>query len=221
VLAKRIDFLTQYQNVAYARQYSDFVAQVRRAEAALGEPARAMKLTTAVATYLFKLMAYKDEYEVARLYTAPAFREKITGMFEGDYQLKFHLAPPLLAKHDANGHLIKKEYGPWMMRAFGVLARLRFLRGTPLDVFGYTAERKQERDLIGEYCKTVSGLLDKLNAANLAQAVAIARIPEEIRGYGHVKQRHLKAARQKEADLLRMFAAGQKPNVPEGGKQAA
>jgi indolepyruvate ferredoxin oxidoreductase len=180
-----------------------------------------MKLSTAVATYLFKLMAYKDEYEVARLYTAPAFREKIAGMFEGDYQLKFHLAPPLLAKHDNKGHLIKKEYGPWMMRAFGVLAKLRFLRGTPLDVFGYTAERKQERELIAEYSRTVGGLLGRLNADNLAQAVAIARIPEEIRGYGHVKERHLKAAKQKEADLLRMFDAGQKPHAPEGGKKAA
>ncbi|RFB71023.1 MULTISPECIES: indolepyruvate ferredoxin oxidoreductase family protein [unclassified Herbaspirillum] len=221
VLAKRIDFLTQYQNAAYARQYSDFVAQAQHAEAALGEAGKAMKLSTAVATYLFKLMAYKDEYEVARLYTAPAFREKIAGMFEGDYQLKFHLAPPLLAKHDNNGHLIKKEYGSWMMRAFGVLAKLRFLRNTPLDVFGYTAERKQERALIGEYCKTVGGLLSKLNADNLAQATAIARIPEDIRGYGHVKERHLKAAKQKETDLLRMFDAGQKPHVPAGGKQAA
>jgi len=221
VLAKRVDFLTQYQNAAYARQYSEFVEQVRHRESALGDAAKAMKLSTTVATYLFKLMAYKDEYEVARLYTAPAFREKIAAMFEGDYQLKFHLAPPLLAKHDANGHLIKKQYGPWMMRAFGVLAKLRFLRGTPLDLFGYTAERKQERALIAAYCKTVSGLLGKLNADNLAQAVAIARIPEEIRGYGHVKERHLKAALQKEADLLRMFDAGQKPHVPEGGKQAA
>ncbi|MFJ9532208.1 indolepyruvate ferredoxin oxidoreductase family protein [Herbaspirillum sp. NPDC101396] len=221
VLAKRIDFLTQYQNAAYARQYSDFVAQAQHAEAALGEAGKAMKLSTAVATYLFKLMAYKDEYEVARLYTAPAFREKIAAMFEGDYQLKFHLAPPLLAKHDNNGHLIKKQYGPWMMRAFGVLAKLRFLRGTPLDVFGYTDERKQERALIAEYCKTVGGLLSKLSADNLAQAVAIARIPEDIRGYGHVKERHLKAAKQKEADLLRMFDAGQKPQTPEGGQKAA
>jgi len=221
VLAKRVDFLTQYQNAAYARQYSDFVAQAQHAESALGDAGKAMKFSTAVATYLFKLMAYKDEYEVARLYTAPAFREKIAAMFEGDYQLKFHLAPPLLAKHDNKGHLIKKEYGPWMMRAFGVLAKLRFLRGTPLDVFGYTAERKQERELIAEYSRTVGGLLGKLNADNLAQAVAIARIPEEIRGYGHVKERHLKAAKQKEADLLRMFDAGQKPHAPEGGKKAA
>jgi len=221
VLARRIDFLTHYQNAAYARQYSDFVAQAQQAEAALGEAGKAMKFSTAVATYLFKLMAYKDEYEVARLYTAPAFREKIAGMFEGDYQLKFHLAPPLLARHDSNGHLIKKEYGSWMMRAFGVLAKLRFLRGTPLDVFGYTAERKQERDLIAQYSRTIGGLLGRLNADNLAQAVAIARIPEDIRGYGHVKERHLKAARQKEADLLRMFHAGQTPHMPEGGKKAA
>lgn len=221
VLASRIGFLTQYQNAAYARRYRDVVEQVRRAEAAFAEPGKALKLTTAVATYLFKLMAYKDEYEVARLYTAPGFREKIASMFEGDYQLKFHLAPPLLARRDAKGHLIKKEYGPWMMRAFSVLAALRFVRGTPLDVFGYTAERKQERGLIDAYCQTVGDLLPMLNAGNLSQAVEIARIPEQIRGYGHIKERHLLAARSKEAELVRQFHAGKLPDVPAGGKQAA
>ena len=205
VIAKRISFLSDYQDAAYARRYSEFVAQVRTAESRLGDAGHGLKLTHAVAQYLFKLMAYKDEYEVARLYTAPAFREKIAAMFEGDYQLKFHLAPPLLARHDANGHLVKQQYGAWMMRAFGILSKLRFLRGSAFDPFGYTAERKEERALIDAYRNTITDLLAKLTPDNLSQAVAIARIPEEIRGYGHVKQRHLKAARQKQADLLRAY----------------
>jgi indolepyruvate ferredoxin oxidoreductase len=203
IIAKRVELLTAYQNAAYARQYSDFVTKVQAAESPLGSK----KLTEAVARYLYKLMAYKDEYEVARLHSDPAFREKIANMFEGDYKLKFHLAPPLLARKDKEGHLVKQEFGPWMLKAFGVLARFKGLRGTALDVFGYTAERKMERALIGEYRNTVEGLLAKLNADNLATAVAIARIPEDIRGYGHVKERHLKAAKQKEASLLASFKA--------------
>jgi indolepyruvate ferredoxin oxidoreductase len=144
---------------------------------------------------------------VARLYTDPAFKEKVAGMFEGDYQVKFHLAPPLFAKKDAQGHLIKQEFGPWMMKAFGVLAKFKGLRGSALDVFGYTAERKMERALIGEYRQTVGSLLSKLSNDNMAQAVAIASIPEDIRGYGHVKERHLKAAKEKEAALLSAFNA--------------
>ncbi|TWI63126.1 indolepyruvate ferredoxin oxidoreductase [Pseudoduganella lurida] len=201
VVARRIELLTAYQNAAYANQYADFIGQVRAAEAKLGST----KLTEAVARYLYKLMAYKDEYEVARLHTDPAFRQKIENMFEGDYQVKFHLAPPILAKKDRDGHLVKREFGPWMRQAFGVLARLKGLRGTPLDVFGYTAERRTERALIGAYRETVLALLPALNADNLATAVAIARIPEDIRGYGHVKERHLKAAKQKEASLLAAY----------------
>ncbi len=142
---------------------------------------------------------------MARLYTNGAFKEKIAAMFEGDITLKFHLAPPLFAKTDVQGHLIKQEFGPWMMRAFGVLAKFKGLRGGALDIFGYTAERKMERKLIGDYRSTVDGLLARLNADNLAQAVAIASIPEDIRGYGHVKERHLKAAKAKEATLLAAF----------------
>ena len=203
IVARRIDLLTAYQNVGYAQQYKEFVEKVRAAESRLGQPQ--LKLTEAVARYLYKLMAYKDEYEVARLHTDPAFREKIAGMFEGDYKLKFHLAPPLLAKHDKEGHLIKQEFGPWMMAAFRVLARFKGLRGTALDIFGYTAERRMERGLIREYRDTVEALLPRLGAENLLTAVAIARIPEDIRGYGHVKERHLKAAKQKEAALLAAY----------------
>jgi indolepyruvate ferredoxin oxidoreductase len=133
---------------------------------------------------------------------------KIDGMFEGDVKLKFHLAPPLFAKKDKDGHLVKQEFGPWMMKAFGVLAKLKGLRGSALDPFGHTAERKMERALIQAYRATVDGLLPRLTAENLAQAVAIASIPEDIRGFGHVKERHLDAAKRKEAALVSAFHAG-------------
>jgi indolepyruvate ferredoxin oxidoreductase len=201
-IARRVAFLTDYQNASYAQQYRDFVEQVRSAELALGDAGRLLRVTETVARYLFKLMAYKDEYEVARLYASHAFTDKIKGMFEGDYRLKFHLAPPLLAKRDDKGHLVKQEFGSWMMVAFKMLARLRFLRGTALDPFGYTQERTEERALITQYRRTITSLLPRLDADNLSQMVAFASIPEEIRGYGHIKQRHLKAAKVKEDRLL-------------------
>ncbi|MFZ6845696.1 indolepyruvate ferredoxin oxidoreductase family protein [Undibacterium sp. RuTC16W] len=203
---KRIAFLTEYQDAAYALQYSEFVNKVKAAEAAIAD-GKPLRLTEAVAKYLFKLMAYKDEYEVARLYTDGKFQQKIAGMFEGDYKINFHLAPPLLAKTDSQGHLIKQQYGPWMMKAFGLLAKFKSLRGSALDVFGYTAERKMERALPVDYKATVSKLLTQLNADNVAKAVAIASIPEDIRGYGHVKERHFAAAKAKEAQLLAEFNA--------------
>jgi len=216
IIARRVAFLTAYQDAAYARQYRDVVEQVRAAESKLGDVSKSLRLTEAVARYFYKLMAYKDEYEVARLYTDGAFTEKIAGMFEGDVTLKFHLAPPLLSKRDNHGHLIKREFGPWMMHANRVLAKLKFLRGTAFDIFGYTKERKTERALIGEYRQTLTALLPKLSADNLSKLVAIASIPEDIRGYGHVKERHLKAAKEKEAALLAAFNSSQ-----EGGKHAA
>jgi indolepyruvate ferredoxin oxidoreductase len=207
VIGKRVEFLTGYQDAAYAATYRAFVEKVRAAEA----PLASTKLTEAVARYLFKLMAYKDEYEVARLHTDPAFVAKIAGMFEGDYKLVHHLAPPLTAKKNDQGELVKRPFGPWMRTAFGVLARLKGLRGGPLDVFGRSAERRMERALIGEYRATVDELLPSLTAANLALAVEIARIPEEIRGYGHVKERHLAAARPKwEALMARWRGVGQR-----------
>jgi indolepyruvate ferredoxin oxidoreductase len=215
IIAKRVELLTAYQDANYAKQYKSFVDQVRAEEAKLGKSTR---LSEAVARYYYKLMAYKDEYEVARLYTDGAFQQKIAGMFEGDIKLKFHLAPPLMAKHDAKGNLIKQEFGSWMMKAFGVLAKFKGLRGGALDIFGYTAERKMERALIVSYRDTVSSLLPKLTAENLAQAVAIASIPEDIRGYGHVKERHLKAAKQKEATLLAAFG---KPEQTSAAPHAA
>lgn len=210
MLEKRIAFLAEYQNAAYAEQYRAFVEQVRARESEIVDPSKPLRLTEAVARYFFKLMAYKDEYEVARLHTDQAFKEKIAGMFEGNYKVKFHLAPPLLARRDHHGHLVKKEFGPWMMGAFGVLAKLKFLRGSAFDIFGYTQERKVERALIQQYRETIERMLPRLNDANLSTAVAVARIPEEIRGYGHVKERHLKAVKEKEAMLLKDFDA---PNL--------
>jgi indolepyruvate ferredoxin oxidoreductase len=205
LITRRVEFLTNYQNAAYAQQYREFVEQVRAAESRLVEPSKPLRLTEAVARYYFKLMAYKDEYEVARLHADTAFRSKVDGMFEGDYKIKFHLAPPLLARRDANGHLIKREFGPWMMQAFGMLAKLKFLRGTAFDVFGRTAERKTERALIGQYRQTMGELLPRLTADNLSKVIAIASIPEDIRGYGHIKERNLQAAKEKEAALLSAF----------------
>jgi len=204
LVAKRVEFLTAYQDAAYAQQYQAFVEKVRAAE----KPLNSTKLSEAVARYLFKLMAYKDEYEVARLHTDKSFADKIAAQFEGDYKLNFHLAPPLLAKTNDKGELVKKPYGPWMLKAFGLLAKLKGLRGTAFDVFGHTAERKMERALIGEYRATIEELLKGLNADNLALAAEIARIPEEIRGYGHVKERHLAATRPKWDTLLQQWRSG-------------
>jgi indolepyruvate ferredoxin oxidoreductase len=201
MIARRIEFLSGYQNAAYADRYRSLVERVKQAETA-----RAKGLTglaEAVARYYFKLLAYKDEYEVARLYADPAFMEKIKSQFEGDYKLHFHLAPPLFSKRDpVTGELRKSEYGTWVFSAFKLLARLRGLRGTALDIFGYTPERRMERRLIGEYEAVIEEIIGKLEPNNHALAVNIASIPEEIRGYGHVKERNLKAARLKEADLL-------------------
>jgi indolepyruvate ferredoxin oxidoreductase len=205
MLKKRVDFLTGYQDAAYAATYQAFVEKVRAAEDPLG---KGRMLTEAVARYLFKLMAYKDEYEVARLHTDPAFLAKIDGMFEGDYKLVHHLAPPLTAKRNDKGELQKRPFGPWMRTAFGLLAKLKGLRGCALDVFGKTEERRTERQLIVEYRACIDELLQGLNAGNVVLAAEIARIPEEIRGYGHVKERHLAAARAKWTGLMVRWRQG-------------
>ena len=205
LVAKRVDFLVDYQDAAYAEQYRLFVEKVRAAEGKLGA---GTKLTEAVARYLFKLMAYKDEYEVARLHTDKSFTDKIAAQFEGDYKLVHHLAPPLTAKKNAKGELVKQQMGSWIRPAFGILAKLKGLRGTALDVFGYTEERKTERALIGEYKDSIEEILAKgLSAERLPLAEDIARLPEEIRGYGHVKHRHLVAARAKWAGLMTQWRA--------------
>jgi indolepyruvate ferredoxin oxidoreductase len=211
MVARRAEFLTAYQSARYAARYRKRVEQAKAAEAE--KAAGQCGFAEAVARYLFKLMAYKDEYEVARLYTDGNFAKQVASTFDGkDLRYEFHLAPPLLAKVDpATGVPRKMSFGPWMMSAFGVLARLRLLRGTPLDPFGYSAERKTERKLIADYEAMLDEVMAKLTPVNHPLAVALAAIPEKIRGYGHVKARHLAAAKADEAALLEQFRSGVPP----------
>jgi indolepyruvate ferredoxin oxidoreductase len=211
MVATRVDFLTGYQDAAYAARYKAFVEKVQAAEAKVGT---GTPLSEAVARYLFKVMAYKDEYEVARLHTDKAFTDRIAGMFEGDYKLVHHLAPPLTAKKNDKGELLKQPFGPWMRSAFGVLAKMKGLRGTALDIFGRSEERQAERALIGRYEACIDELLKSLTADNRNLAAEIARMPEEIRGYGHVRARHLAAALPKWDALMQRWRSG-------GLKQAA
>jgi indolepyruvate ferredoxin oxidoreductase len=211
LVARRVEFLTAYQNSAYADSYHSFVEKVRLAEAPLGKTA----LTEAVARYLFKLMAYKDEYEVARLHAESGFQEKIAAIFEGDYKVNFHLAPPLVAKRNEKGELQKKKYGPAMLTAFRVLAKLKGLRGTPFDIFGATHERRAERALPSEYRRSIEQVIASLRADNHAQAIEIARIPEHIKGFGHVKERNLATARVQWEQLMAQW------QQPDGARRAA
>lgn len=199
LVAKRVEFLTAYQNAAYAETYRAFVAKVQQSETALvGKTG----LSEAVARYLFKLMAYKDEYEVARLHTDRTFLDRVNGMFEGDFKLNYHLAPPLIAKKNSKGELQKQKFGPSMQTGFRLLAKLKGLRGTALDIFGRSQERKSERALIGEYRASIEEVIGDLNTGNYATALEIATLPEQIRGYGHVKERNLAAARTRWAELM-------------------
>jgi indolepyruvate ferredoxin oxidoreductase len=206
IVARRVDELAEYQDERYARRYAALVERVRAAERALVGEAKP-SFTEAVARNLFRLMAYKDEYEVARLYTSGEFLERLNERFEGDFRLGFHLAPPLLARRNAKGELVKREYGPWVFKAFALLARLRRLRGTAFDPFGRSAERRMERRLIADYEADVERLLDALDARRLPLATQIASIPEEIRGFGHVKERNLKAALARRQELFEEYFA--------------
>ncbi|MEM1201292.1 MAG: indolepyruvate ferredoxin oxidoreductase family protein, partial [Pseudomonadota bacterium] len=204
---RRVEFLTAYQNAAYGEQYRKLVNNVQSVEESISPHSNV--LAAAVARYYFKLMAYKDEYEVARLYTDGGFADQVKAQFKGDYTLKLHLAPPLFSRTDPEtGHLVKKEYGPWILTAFEWLAKFKGLRGTALDIFGYTAERRQERQLIKDYEALVARVLGKLSIANLDLAAEIAAIPEHIRGYGHVKERHVEEAKARETELLAAYEAG-------------
>jgi len=197
LLANRMGRLTAYQNAAYAERYQAFIQRVQLAEAPLGKST----LTETVARHLYKLMAYKDEYEVARLHTQSDFLDRIANSFEGDFKVHYHLAPPLLAKHNNKGELVKQKYGPAMLTAFKVLARLKGLRGTAFDVFGRSEERQTERALIGEYMQHIDDVLLNLRADTHAHAVEVAKVPETIKGFGHVKERNVRAARSMWASL--------------------
>ena len=216
IIARRVISLTGYQDAAYAAKYKALVDAVLAVDQRLN--GKAGKLTETVAKYYYKLMAYKDEYEVARLYTDGQFLGQLKQQFAGDIKLKFNLAPPLLAKRDpVTGHLKKQEFGGWILNAFRVIAPLKVLRGTALDIFGYTAERKLERQLIVDYKATIEKLLSGVTAGNYDTAVEIASIPEHIRGYGHVKEKHLAEAKKKEAELLKKINEVNSP----GQKKAA
>ena len=205
IVDTRVAFLTQYQNKAYADRYAGLVQQLKEAEGRLA-PGKS-GLAEAVARYLFKLMAIKDEYEVARLYTNGAFQAQIAEEFEGNLRFEFHMAPPFLSRIGSDGLPKKMSFGPWMMNAFRVLAALKGLRGTMFDILGKTEERRKERALIGEYEALLAEIMEQLTPANHALAVALASIPEKIRGYGHVRERHIGPAKAEEAALLERFRA--------------
>jgi indolepyruvate ferredoxin oxidoreductase len=216
IVTARVQHLTGYQNVALADRYRALVERVRAAELKTARTGDSTPLAEAVARNYAKLLAYKDEYEVARLHADAAFRAQIDRQFEGDYRLKFHLAPPLFARRDPRtGHLIKQEFGSWMLPAFKGLAKLKILRGTALDPFGYTRERKVERALIEDYEALVEELLTGLTTDNHALAIRLASVPDDIKGYGHVKDAHLEKARRKQTELLQQW------RNPEAAKIAA
>jgi len=212
VVSQRSAFLTDYQDAAYAARYQKTISEVQQVDALWGKTG----LSEAVARNLAKLMAYKDEYEVARLHASGDFERQIAVQFDGDVQLHFHLAPPLLAKINAKGELVKQRYGPWVLTAFRWLRHLKGLRGTALDIFGRTDERRQERALIAQYEASVAELLQGLRpgpdqpgaGARYALALNLARIPEDIKGFGHVKLRHLAAAQARWDALLAQWRAG-------------
>jgi indolepyruvate ferredoxin oxidoreductase len=215
VIARHTGFLTSYQNTAYAARYEAMVARVRSAE----KPLRSEALTDAVARSLFKLMAYKDEYEVARLHMETGFLDELRREFEGEFRVRYHLAPPLWpGRRDARGRPRKRAFGQWMQIPFRVLSHLKALRGTPFDLFGYSAERRAERELIVWYENQIEAMLRQLEISNLPELVRIARAPLDIRGYGPVKEAAIPAVK---ADVARRFEAMNSRAKREGGQVAA
>ena len=208
LVERRAAVLTEYQDAAYAARYRALVERVRAAE---HERCRGLEgLAQAVARYYFKLLAYKDEYEVARLHSNGDLEKKIEAIFEGDYSLHFHLAPPLLSRPDPQtGRVHKREFGPWIRPVFRALARLKRLRGTPFDVFGYSAERRLDRRLITDYKTMLEDVLRHLGVENHALTVELASLPEHIRGYGRVKAEHLERVRSREQELLARLRSGE------------
>ncbi|GLS31200.1 indolepyruvate ferredoxin oxidoreductase [Mesorhizobium albiziae] len=199
VIARREAFLRDYQNDAWAARYRAAVERVRTAE----QPFASEALTDAVARSLFKLMSYKDEYEVARLHMETGFLDELRRNFEGDFKVNYHLAPPLLPLgRDARGRPRKKQFGQWMQAPFRLLARMKGLRGTAFDIFGYTAERRMERDLIGWYEDLVATMLARLGESGPQAQLALARAPMDIRGYGPVKEEAVKKVKANVADML-------------------
>jgi indolepyruvate ferredoxin oxidoreductase len=206
MVALRREQLTAYQDEAYAARYVALVGAVERKEREVADSASKLPVTRAVARSLFKLMAYKDEYEVARLHADPAFRKMIAEQFDGDYTLQFHLAAPLVSKKRPGTDIpAKRTFGPWLMKGFEVLRRLKFLRATPFDLFGYTDERRTERAIRDDYIGLVQSLASGLTRHNRDAALKLAQLPEKIRGYGHVKLANLAAVREEQLRLVEQF----------------
>ncbi|MEP9348256.1 indolepyruvate ferredoxin oxidoreductase family protein [Xanthobacter sp. KR7-225] len=202
LIAHRVSELTAYQDAAYAARYKALVDRVAAADRDGGKA-----LTMAVARNAYKLMAYKDEYEVARLYTDGRFRDLLARQFDGDFTLRLHLAPPIFSRRDPeSGRLEKRTFGPWILHAMKILARLKVLRGTAFDIFGRTEERRLERSLVEDYFRDVDLILGMLPRADYSTVVALASLPERIRGFGHVKEASAAAAAEARADLLRRLA---------------
>jgi indolepyruvate ferredoxin oxidoreductase len=204
-IARRQQELIAYQDAAYAARYTALIERVRHAESALGST----RLTAAVARNYYKLLAIKDEYEVARLYTETDFLDRVDQTFEGDYAIRIHLAPPLLSRPDpTTGKIKKRSFGPWLFGAMRWLAGMRRYRGSFWDIFGRTAERQLERQLVAEYEQDIAAVLAKLSPATLDAAVELAELPEKIRGFGHIKLKSIEAIRARQASLRGQFATG-------------
>jgi len=199
----RFQRLVAYQSVGYAKRYLDQIEKVRSVDS---DPEADDSLTHTVAQQLFKLMAYKDEYEVARLHSDEAFRAKIEAQFTGNYSVRFHLAPPIFSRANPKTGKVKKyEFGPWLMPVFRILAKLKWLRGTRWDVFALTSERKQEREDLARYQADLAEVCDRLKPDNYAAAQQLMRLPEQLRGYGHVKARNREALLSARSQLLSEF----------------
>ena len=222
LISRRKDYLKDYQNQQYAERYEAMVRKVQDEEKAYA----AEEVTSAVARYYFKLLAYKDEYEVARLYSTAEFRESLNAQFQGNFKLEFNLAPPLIAPVDKHSGLPRKmQFGSWMLTAFNLLAKFRFLRGSRFDPFSYTQDRKLERKLISEYENLVDKLLTQLDAENLTAIAEILSLPEKIRGYGYIKANNAKLAAAEQQRLLSILNNSQTNPVkwvdPEAATPAA
>ena len=204
MIEHRVALLTAYQDAEYARRFREAVESTRTAERQRTPGMQGLAET--VAKNLAKLMAYKDEYEVARLYTDGTFRKQLASEFDGDYRVSLHMAPPFLSRHDpVTGEPKKRTFGPWIMPVLGVLARMKALRGTAFDPFGRTAERKAERQLVEDYFRTLGEICSSLNADNFRMAMEILSLPDQIRGFGHIKFKSIEAANARRAELLERF----------------
>jgi indolepyruvate ferredoxin oxidoreductase len=220
LLEVRVPDLISYQDEAYARRYAEVIKRVVMAENA--KATGQSGLSEAAARYLYKLMAYKDEYEVARLHTDPAFLAQLDATFKHGYTVKYNLAPPTISKRDpVTGHLIKQQFGPWMRSAFGWLKKFKGLRGGSLDFFGKTEERHHERQMIEDYVRELDGICAALSPANHAAAVALASVPDEIRGYGHVKEKSMAEAKTLREQRAQAFRSPQPQRQPADRSVAA